>query len=389
MKKRSFFAHRDEVLEVLKSDLCPSSFSGVGRDFNVALIIVESLSREYMGWGNDFKGHTPFLDNLAAKSLFFPNTVANAQRSIESLPSILASVPHFLPKAFPTTPYMENHFLGLGQVLQKKGYTTSFFHGGQNGTMYFDATAARLGFSKYYGMSEYPHKDRDYDGAWGIFDEPFLQFFVEQMGQQEEPWASVVFTLSSHHPYKIPDQHQEKFVGGELPIHRSIEYADWSLQKFFEKASEQDWFNRTLFLITADHTQKNSQPSYRTRVKRRLVPLYFYLPGLEFKGVFPQQVQQLDIMPSILTVLGEKDQQSLPFSQSVFSQCYQSRNLFSEQGAFWLTDAQMSLKFDGEKFYAFDSQDQAIKSSSQVKDKEDRLKASLQYFFNGLIENNW
>ncbi len=382
IKKYHFFSSRDEVLKILRPQYCKSDFHGRGKGFNTVVIIVESLAREYMGLGNDYKGYTPFLDELASESLFFSNTVANGQRSIESLPAILASVPHLLNEAFSTTSYMQNRFSSLGQILNHRGYETSFFHGGRNGTMYFDSTAARLGFEKYYGLDEYPKRERDFDGAWGIFDGPFLQFSLKEMSQQREPWASVMFTLSSHHPYKIPKGLQDQFKGGHLKIHKSIEYVDWALRGFFKKASQEPWYKRTLFVITGDHTQKNHEPAYSTRVKRRLVPLYFYLPGQEdLRGAFSQQVQQLDIFPSILDILGVSSRSSLPFSQSVFSECYESRALFFEQGAFWLSDGSDLLRYDDNESNS--------SQNGRDKDKERLLKASLQYFFNGLIENNW
>ena len=122
--------------------------------------------------------------------------------------------------------------------------------------MYFDTMAQRFGFDEYIGMDEYPNKDH-YDGKWGIFDHHFLKFCADRMNRQKKPFFfNTIFTLSSHHPYTIPEGFKNQFPKGELEIHESMGYSDKSLEMFFDYAKKQDWYENTLFIITADHTQK-------------------------------------------------------------------------------------------------------------------------------------
>src|SRR5690606_20715804 len=128
------------------------------------------------------EGFTPFLDQLASRSVFLDNAFTNGRRSIDALPSILASLPSLMISPFATSSYQTRSIVGLPRILQNEGYVTGFFHHGHDATMFFDILAARLGFQNYYGANAFPDPSQD-DGRWGIFDEPFLEWSVEKLSQ--------------------------------------------------------------------------------------------------------------------------------------------------------------------------------------------------------------
>ena len=131
------------------------------------------------------------------------------------------------------------------------------------------------GFDRYYGRTEY-NNDKDYDGKWGIYDEEFLQYTAVQLNKMKQPFVAAVYTLSSHHPYMIPDKMKSLFPKGELAIHQSIAYTDYSLKQFFKKVSKEKWFDNTLFVITADHASESVFPYYQTRSGIYSIPLIFF-----------------------------------------------------------------------------------------------------------------
>ena len=79
-----------------------------------------------------------------------------------------------MEEPFISSLYKNNAFVGIGSLLQTKGYYSAF-HGANNGSMGFDAFTQRAGFNAYYGRNEFGD-DTYFDGNWGIFDEPFLQY---------------------------------------------------------------------------------------------------------------------------------------------------------------------------------------------------------------------
>jgi len=272
---------------------------------NVVIIIVESLAREYTGLLNhdieDYKGYTPFLDSLMLQSHTFTNAYANGRKSIDAMPSILASLPS-LVQPYVVSPYATNEILGLGKILKHKGYKTAFFHGAPNGSMGFDAFINLAGFDEYFGMSEYGYSG-DFDGYWGIPDDKFLQYTAKTLDTFKQPFFTTVFTLSSHHPFKLPKGFENKFKGGPLEIHKVIEYADYSLGQFFNTASQMPWFKNTVFIITADHCNKNYLPEYNSSVGSHAIPIIFYEPSNQDIKQDSTLTQQVDIMPRLLRKL--------------------------------------------------------------------------------------
>ena len=274
-----------------------------GKPFNVVVFILESFATEHIGFYNNGKGYTPFLDSLLAQSVTWQYSFASGRKSIDAMPSVLSSIP-MLIDPYVVTPYSTNAVSSIADCLGREGYTTAFFHGAPNGSMGFQAYARSAGFATYYGMDEFPNAQRDFDGTWAIWDEPFLQFYGQTMTSMPEPFMTAVFTASSHHPFKVPEQYEGVFLEGTQPLHQCIGYSDHALRQFFAYAQTQPWFEHTLFVITADHTNQLSQPEYTNALGLYRVPIVFYCPAL----LAPQQrtdiVSQTDIMPSVLGAVG-------------------------------------------------------------------------------------
>lgn len=276
---------------------------------NVVIFIMESFGKEYSGAFNrdtgikDFVSYTPFLDSLAQESLIFTNAFANGRQSIHGMSSVLAGIPS-LTDAFTSSPYSNQKIQSIVSVANDLGYDTSFYHGAPNGSMGFQGFGNILGFKHYLGKTEY-NNDDDFDGMWAIWDEPFFQYFAKNVGKKQ-PFLSTMFSASSHHPFKIPEQYQGKFRKGPLEIHIPIQYTDFALKKYFETARKQVWFNNTIFVITADHTNQIYYPEYQKVMNRYAIPLLFYAPNPKFnlKGVDNRLAQQMDIYPTLADLMG-------------------------------------------------------------------------------------
>src|SRR5690606_23551254 len=269
--------------------------------------ILESFSREYIGSFNpgldegNYKGYAPFLDSLKKHSLAFDNAYANGRKSIEALPSVISSIPG-INEPFVLGYYSGNRINSIGGLLKQKGYHTSFFHGAPNGSMGFSSYIKMAGIDHYYGKNEY-NNDADFDGIWGIWDEPFLQYFARTLNTFPQPFFSAVFSLSSHHPFEVPEQYEGKFPKGTLPVHQGIGYTDMALKKFFAAASKMPWYKNSLFVITADHSTVAWHDEYKTSLGAFAIPILIFDPSGELKGEVKQPVQQIDIMPSLLNYL--------------------------------------------------------------------------------------
>lgn len=289
------------------------------RPINVMVIILESFSKEFTGIGGMKQSYTPFLDSLMGASLTCTNAFANGYHSAEGIPAVLAGIPSMQEEPFSTSEYGTNRITSLPGLLSKKGYSSAFYHGGNNGTMSFDLFCANAGFQRYVGRSEYPDEN-EYDGNWGIWDEPFLQFVAEDITSNlKEPFCASVFTLSSHHPFLLPRKYEGVFPKGNLKVHQTIGYTDYALRRFFERAARQPWFARTLFVIVPDHCAALSADEYYSYYQGRFaIPILYFAPGdTNLKGTYTPITQQIDILPSVMDYLGY-DQPFFAFGTSIF-----------------------------------------------------------------------
>lgn len=371
------------------------SYAGNGpfQPLNVVVIILESFGKEYIGSLNNTKGYTPFLDSLIGKSMVFTNAYANGKRSIEGIPAILAGIPALMQEPYITSAYAGNALTALGTVLKEKGYSTSFFHGGTNGTMGFDNFSKMAGFSKYFGRKEY-NNDADFDGSWGIFDEPFLQRFCTELSATKEPFATVLFTISSHHPYTLPKREASNLPKGSLPIHQSIRYADFALEQFFNSASQKPWYPNTLFVITADHTALSEKSFYQNRVGMYAVPLIFFRPDGSLHGRNSKTAQQIDILPSVLNYL-HYDKPFFAFGSSVFDTTADGHAVNFINDNYQLIQEGYTLLFDTldkNKLFNF-SADSTLQSNLFSSDTvhanqmERKMKAIIQQFNHAMVMN--
>lgn len=282
---------------------------------NVVVLIVESFGREYIGALNkdlengNYKGYTPNVDKLIQQSATYQYSYCNGRKSIDGMPSVLCGIPMF-KEPFVLSPASMNNYTSMAGLLGKEGYHTAFFHGANRGSMGFMAFANKVGFQQYFGRQDYAADkrfggDADFDGHWGIWDEPFLQYWATKIGELKEPFMTACFTVTSHTPYVIPDQYKKVYPEEGIVIHKCIRYTDMAIGKFFETAKKQPWYKNTIFVLTSDHTNLSDHQQYQTDIGGFCSPIVIFDPSGEVKsGIYPGIAQQIDILPTVLSILG-------------------------------------------------------------------------------------
>lgn len=363
---------------------------------NIVIIILESFGRELIQFYNPERKYsiTPFLDSLFSQSLAFDGW-ANGRRSIEALPSIMAGIPSLMSVDYPSSPYAGNRIEGLGRLLQKRGYETAFFHGGNNGTMNFDAFAKAAGFEQYFGRNEY-NNDIDFDGRWGIFDGPFLQFATTTMSKMQQPFATAVFTLSSHHPFTLPTGFEASFPQAENDFERSVAYSDHCLKDFFHKASKESWFNNTVFVIMADHTHPEVQSTfYKSPLGIYAIPIVFFMSGQQIQAKRVNEcAQQTDMMPSLLSLTGNQEA-FLSFGRNLFDSLTSEMHVSYLNQVYQFQNGKNLIQFNGESLTGYFSlatdsllQNNLFQSNMpNSRQMELELKAIIQQYNNRMIFN--
>jgi phosphoglycerol transferase MdoB-like AlkP superfamily enzyme len=304
---------REEIESIYSPIIKPRS-TDVFRTRNVVVLILESFGSEYIGAMNPgVKGiHdcTPFLDSLINNSLTFETSLANGRKSIDAMPSVFSGIPMLRDHLFLTPTIMAKEITGLAKELDTKGYYSAFFHGADNGSMGFQSFSKVIGYDDYFGMEDFV-KEPEYggndvfDGYWAIWDEEFLQYFSLMLDTLSQPFLATLFTATSHHPFNIPHCYQDTFLGGNMPVYRTIQYTDHALRQFFRAACKMPWYDSTIFVITADHTNVGEREEYKTDLGLFRVPIILFDPSGQLpRGSSPAVMQQINIMPTLLNLLG-------------------------------------------------------------------------------------
>ena len=361
---------------------------------NIVIIMVESLSKSYLKY---FGGtvETPFLDSLMDESLVFSNAFANARESVQGVPAVLSSVPAMMNEAFIFSRYSTNRINSLASVLKNSEYYSAFFHAGTTGTMGFSSFCALTGFDQYYGRENYPDKD-DFDGSWGIWDHKFFPFMATELTTLSQPFIAGILTMNPHSPFKLPDEFKDKFKSEGHPIKTMLQYEDYALSIFFEKAKKQPWFDNTIFVITADHTGPNIEKGNIMDDYR--IPIVFFNPSGTFKGVSESVASQIDIMPTILNYV-KAESPFFSMGRNLFSDECEGKSIVFHGGIYHFIDQKYYLQYNGEELvgvYQWGSDPNLMHNlvkekniESLIKDSSDKMLKAIQLYNNNMAKDRF
>ena len=269
--------------------------------YNVMLVMVESLSAEYMGaFGND-QNLTPNLDKLAQKSLFFNNLYATGTRTVRGMEAVTLSIPPTPGRSIVKRPDNHNMF-STGFVFQEKGYENKFIYAGHG---YFDNMNdffSHNGFN-VIDRTDFQEDEISFANVWGVCDEDLFAKAMKESDksyQAKKPFFNFIMTTSNHRPYTYPDGKID------IPSHSGraggVKYTDYAIHNFLEKAKSKPWFKNTIFVIVADHNGgsagKNALPLWRYKI-----PLIVYAPDIIKPKVISKLSSQIDTMPTLFSMM--------------------------------------------------------------------------------------
>lgn len=385
-------AGKDDLQEIELSIPDPQSYFNPVKNFandtlafkpmNVVIIIMESFGKEYTGYFNQGHGYTPFLDSLMQEGLICTDAYANGKKSIEGIPAVVSGIPALMTSPYISGSYNGNKLLSIASLLKTHGYISSFFHGGNNGTMGFENFTKMAGYDKYIGRKEYGTDD--YDGTWGVYDQPFFRYFCHEMNNMKQPFLTTFFSLSSHHPYSVPDSLQNRFKGGDQPVYKSVEYADYSLKEFFSMAKTQPWYKNTVFVITADHTGPSFNSKYQSRTGIYEIPVLYFIPSdSTIKGIYSYTTQQTDIVPSVLDYLHYPEKFKI-FGNSIFRKSDSKWAINYLDGMYQLITPKATVRTDLVNDTEYIARDGHTPDSTMLMN---RLKVIVSDYNNSMIKN--
>ncbi len=287
------------------------------QNYNVVLVMLESMSWPYIGALGGEPDLTPNLNRLAEEGLLFDHCFASGTRTARAISAVISGYPDLPGLSVITRVETENHFLTLAQVLARRGYQTMFIYGGQPTWDHMQAFLRSNGFSRTIFEDEF--RSRSFRTVLGWCDEDlFDQAHQEFLAMGDRPFLAAMLTLSLHRPFEIPPERVDVVepTGPHYPARTCVRYTDWAIGKFLEKARQAEYFNRTIFVFVADHRGEFLGPDHSAASYR--IPLLIYAPGVpgSDRRRISTVCSQTDIAPTIMSLLGGRYEHSF-FGASV------------------------------------------------------------------------
>ncbi|MGB1037332.1 MAG: sulfatase-like hydrolase/transferase, partial [Bacteroidia bacterium] len=176
--------------------------------------------------------------------------------------------------------------------------------------------------------------------------------------------------------------------------HQSVRYTDAALRNFFETSRKEEWFDKTIFIVTADHTSINETPEFQTYRGKYAVPLMIYSPSLFGPKKVEHIVQHMDIYPTILQMAGKKSTVSM--GRSLLDTM--KRDVIHYDGnVYVITNDSLSLQWNGvTKYELFEYKSDPAHTKDIAEEKEvegdemfNALKMFIQKFNYRLLNDDF
>jgi lipoteichoic acid synthase len=350
---------------------------------------------------------TPTLNKLAKESYYFPHIFQQIGQGNTSDAEFMSNT-----SLYPTgtiamsTGYGDRNIPSLPKLLETQGYETDTFH--VNDVTFWDRNKLypALGFTHYYDK---PFYKNDNFNAIGASDEVLYRVGLEKLTaiqKQNKLFYAQFITLSSHHPFKIPVEKQNQVLRDYLTRSQlgdyllAINYTDYALGVFIDGLKKAGLWENSVLVVYGDHfglqPNENTAESiyqaigikYHPDISRFNIPLFIHAPDLQKGEVISQVGGQMDIMPTVVNLLGIslKNQNFVHFGQDLMNITKNAIGMryYMPTGSFFNNDIMFvpGKGFDDGKATSITSFE-PIKDFSQYKDDYDyvlnQMKLSDEY----------
>lgn len=336
-------ADSDEVTEVLNytktNYAAPNeAYFGAAEGMNVVYLHLESIQTFLMNYKLNGEEVTPFLNSLTKdqSTLFFDNfyhqtaqgKTSDAEFMLENSLFGLSKGSAFITKGL-------NTYHAAPAMLKDKGYTSAVFHG-NNGTFWNRSEIYKsFGYDKFYDIESYTGLEDKDMAEYGVLDKPFFEQSADILETLPEPFYTKFITVAHHFPYDIDQELTTiaKGTTGDASVDnyfQTARYADEALKEFFAELEASGLSDNTMIVMYGDHygisdnhneamaqvMGKEITPVENAKLQR--VPLFIHVPGME-GGVDHTYGGQIDLLPTVMHLLGVKTQDYIQFGTDLLS----------------------------------------------------------------------
>ena len=317
-----------------------SAYTGVAKGKNVMVIHLESFQQFLIGYKWKGKEVTPNLNKLyhAKNTLSFSNFYNQVGQGKTSDAEMMLENSLFgLQSGSAMSSYgTSNTFESAPAILsQQGGYTTAVMHGGAGSFWNRNNAYKQFGYEYFMPLSYYQNKPKYYIG-YGLKDKIFFSQSIKYIERLPQPFYLKLITVTNHYPYDLDKKNQsiaktetgDETVDGYVQTAHYLDQAIGQLMRWLQKTG---LAKNTLLVFYGDHygisgnhhkasAELLNQDEFTNfdNLKFQRVPLMFHMRGLK-GGVKKTYGGEIDVLPTLLNLLGIKNQKTIQFGHDLLS----------------------------------------------------------------------
>lgn len=329
-------AYKERSIPPQPDELIPISVASTKEQPpNVIVVFLESTGKMHTSLGTD-KDVTPNLAKLAKEGWVVDDANAVVPHTTKALISTICGDWPQLVTAVPEASFggLPEHCLPT--LLKSIGYRTAFVQTARHTFEERRDLVHFMGFDYFRSKESLNRRKFESSNYFGLDDRAMIEPAIRWLKKGKEPFFLSMLTLASHHKYTLPKKEKPKFTkkGTKYKHLSAVHYVDTVLGEFIERLTEEDLLSDTLLIIVGDHGEGMGEHGRKQHdlvlwQEGISIPMVLYGPDvLEGTGIIKGPRQQIDVLPTVLDLIGAKVTTGSTRGVSLFSEVPEDRNLY-------------------------------------------------------------
>ncbi|NBH30311.1 polyglycerol-phosphate lipoteichoic acid synthase LtaS [Staphylococcus warneri] len=314
-------------------------YYGAAKKKNIIKIHLESFQTFLINKKVNGKEVTPFLNKLSSGKedyTYFPNFFhQTGQGKTSDAELTMDNSIYGLPQGSAYSLKGDNTYESLPAILdQKQGYNSNVMHGDYKTFWNRDQIYKHFGIDKFYDATYYDMSDDNVVNL-GLKDKIFFKDSADYQAKMKKPFYSHLITLTNHYPFTLDEKDAsiDKPNTGDSTVDGYIQtahYLDQALEEYVTDLKKKGLYDDSVIMIYGDHygISENHNNAMEKLLGEKITPAKFTdlnrtgfwikIPG-KSGGINKEYAGQMDVMPTILHLVGIDTKNYIMFGTDLFS----------------------------------------------------------------------